>query len=277
MTAGSGTRRGADFLDMQSAVGVTKHLGGFEATSELLALCHVKEAHEVLDVGCGIGVGPAYIAKSFGCRVVGVDLSERMIGWARQRARQERVGALVELRTADVLALPFPDDRFDVVLCESVLTFVEDKARAIGECVRVTRPGGHVGLNEGLWLKEPAPEMVERVKDAIGPSVPTEEAWRSLWAASGLQDRVVRIKEADPRTEIRSRIRWIGWRWIVRAWGRALRLYLKDPAMRQSIKQQFSVPVDVFRFAGYGLFVGKKAELSGSTGGQAPSPPAVEE
>ena len=270
MTARPGTRRGGNFFDMQAAVGITKHTGGFDASRELLMLCHVQEAHEVLDVGCGIGVGPAYVAKTFGCRVVGVDLSERMIDWARRRVRQERVEALVELRTADVLALPFPDGRFDVVLCESVLAFVEDKTRAIGECVRVTKPGGHVGLNEGPWLKTPPPEMVERVKDAIGPSVPTEEAWRSLWVSSGLQDRVVQIRQVDPRAEIKSRMRWIGWPWMLRAWGRALRLYLKDPTMRQSIKQQFDVPMDVFRFAGYGLFVGKKAELVGSAGRRAP-------
>ncbi len=260
MTARPSTQRGAGFFDMQAAVGVTKHMGGLEATRELLTLCHVQDAHEVLDVGCGIGAGPAYVARTFGCRVVGVDLSDRMIGWARWRARQEGVEALVELRTADVLALPFPDDRFDVVVCESVLAFVEDKTRAIRECVRVTKPGGHVGLNEGLWLTEPPPGMAERVKDAIGPSVPAEEAWRSLWAASGLQDRVVRIRHVDPRAEIKSRIGWIGWPWMLRAWGRALRLYLKDPALRQSIKQQFGVPPDVFRYAGYGLFVGQKAE-----------------
>ena len=259
MTARPGIRQGADFFGMQAAVGVTKHMGGLAATQELLALCQVQEADEVLDVGCGIGAGPAYIAKTFGCRVVGVDLSDRMIGWARRRARQERVEDLVELRTADVLALPFPDGRFDVVVCESVLAFVADKTRAIRECVRVTKPGGHVGLNEGLWLKEPPPEMAGRVKDAIGPSVPAEQTWRSLWAASGLQDRVVRIKHVDPRAEIKSRIRWIGWPWMLRAWGRALRLYLKDPAMRQSIKQQFGVPPDVFRYAGYGLFTGTKA------------------
>jgi arsenite methyltransferase len=114
-----------------------------------------------------------------------------MIDWARQRARRERVEALVELRSADVLALPFPDDQFDIVLCESVLAFVEDKTRAISECVRVTKPGGHVGLTEGRWLTEPPPEMVEQVRAVIGPSVPTEQAWRSLWAASGLHERVV--------------------------------------------------------------------------------------
>ena len=125
------------FLDMQAHVGITKHVGGIEATDELLSLCHIQDAHEVLNVGCGIGVGSAYIAKKYHCRVVGVDISEQMITWSRRRARQERVEDKVEFRTADVLDLPFEADRFDVVFAESVLIFVEDKAPAIRECVRV--------------------------------------------------------------------------------------------------------------------------------------------
>ena len=65
------------YLDLQAYAGVTKHMGGFEATDELLSLCHIKNAQQVLDVGCGIGVGPAYMAKTYGCRVVGVDILDR--------------------------------------------------------------------------------------------------------------------------------------------------------------------------------------------------------
>lgn len=258
MTAGSGAQLGAEFFDMQAAVGISKHIGGLQATRDLLALCHIQDAREVLDVGCGIGAGPAYIAANFGCRVVGVDLSERMISWARRRVRQAGVAGLVELRTADVLALPFPDDRFDLVMAESVLTFVADKASAISECVRVTKPGGYVGLNEGLWLKQPTPEIARQVEAALGPAVPAEAAWRSLWAGSGLQDRAVQIRQVDQRAEIGSRIRWIGWPWLLRAWGRALRLSVTSPDVRRSIRQQFTVPPEVFDFAGYGLFTGRK-------------------
>ncbi len=81
------------FLDMQAEVGVTKHIGGFEATNELLSLCHIEDAREVLNAGCGIGVGSAYIAKKYDCHVVGVDISERMIEWSRRRAREEKVEA----------------------------------------------------------------------------------------------------------------------------------------------------------------------------------------
>ena len=249
---------GKKFFDMQAAVGITKHSGGFEATNGLLSLCHIEDAHEVLNVGCGIGVGPAYIAKKYNCRVVGVDISEKMIEWSRKRAKEERVEDKVEFRTADVLDLPFEADRFDIVFCESVLIFVEDKAQAIRECVRVTKPGGYVGLNEGFWTEQPSPELVALAKDAVGPCVPTIEAWQALWEASGLQERVVRTRQVDARTEVKSRIQWIGWQWLLRAWGRALRLYITNPAIRQSIKKQFDVPPEVFQYLGYGLFVGRK-------------------
>jgi len=116
MTVERNVSSGVDFLDMQARVGVTKHVGGIEATDELLSLCHIEDAREVLNVGCGIGVGPAYIAKKYNCRVVGVDISEKMIEWSRRRARAERVETKVEFRTADVLDLPFEADRFDVVI-----------------------------------------------------------------------------------------------------------------------------------------------------------------
>jgi ubiquinone/menaquinone biosynthesis C-methylase UbiE len=247
-----------DFLDMQAYVGITKHSGGIEATDELLSLCHTEDAREVLNVGCGIGVGPAHIAKKYNCHVMGVDISEKMIEWSRRRAREERVEAKVEFRTADVLDLPFEAGRFDVVICESVLIFVEDKAQAIRECVRVTKPGGYVGLNEGLWIKQPSPELATRVRDALGPFIPTLEAWQALWDASGLQERVVKICQVDARTEVKSRIRWMGWRWLLGAWGRGLRLYITNPAVRQSIKEVFDVPPEVFQYAGYGLFAGRK-------------------
>jgi ubiquinone/menaquinone biosynthesis C-methylase UbiE len=258
MTAVKNSQTNAGFLDMQAAVGVTKHVGGFAATDELLALCHFQDAREVLNVGCGIGVGPAYIAKRYDCRVVGVDISEKMLAWAQRRAAEEGVADRVEFRTADVLALPFPAERFDAVICESVLVFVDDKASAIRECVRVTRPGGYVGLNEGFWFERPAPELVARVKHAIGPAVPTLEEWEALWATAGLQDRVVQPHRVDASTEMKSRIQWIGWRWLVRAWGRALRLYFTNPAVRQAIKDQFDVPAEACQYLGYGLFVGRK-------------------
>ena len=246
------------YLDFQAEVGITKHVGGFAATDELLSLCHVADAREVLNIGCGIGVGVAYIARKFGCRVVGVDISEKMIEWSRLRAREEKALDKVEFRVADVLDLPFEAGRFDAVLVESVLAFVKDKPRAIRECVRVTRPGGYVGLNESCWMKEPSPEMIAYAQDLVG-SLPTEGTWGMLWEASGLRDRSASLHKVNARLEIRDRLNWVGRRWALRGFGKALSLYITNPGMRQSIKRFFGATgMATMQEIGYGLFVGRK-------------------
>ena len=251
---------GIQYLDMQAYVGITKHNGGFAATNELLSLCHIEEAQEVLNVGCGIGVGSAYIARKYNCRVVGVDLSEKMIEWSWQRSREEHVEDKVEFRVANVLELPYETDRFDIVFCESVLAFVEDKPRAIRECVRVAKPGGYVGLNETFWITEASAELVTRAQDSLGlgASILSAATWQGLWEESKLQDKVVRIYQIDPRKEVKDRIQWVGWRWAVKAWGRLLCMYIINPALRQSVKEMFDAPLDMIQQMGYGLFAGRK-------------------
>ena len=227
---------GIAYLGMQAYVGITKHIGGRAATDELLALCHIGQAREVLNVGCGIGISCAYIAKKHGCRVVGVDISEKMIEWSHKRAHEERVEDKVEFRVADVLDLPFDDDRFDAVLVESVIAFVDDRARAVRECIRVTRPGGYVGFNESFFTVPPTPQTSEIVRRELGVDIPLIQTWQTLWEASGLHDRVVNLHQIDARREIQDRLQWIGARWILQAFGRLFRLYLTQPAARRAIR-----------------------------------------
>lgn len=180
-----------------------------------------------------------------------------MIEWSLRRVRKEGLEDRVELVKADVLALPFEDNRFDAVLCESVLAFVGDKRRAIRECVRVTAPGGYVGVNESTWVKDPSPAIVA-MATALGTEIPTPRGWEDLWSQSGLEDRVARVRHTSVRDEVRSRIRWIGWGSLLPAWGRALRLYITNPAGRQAIKEQFSTPLEVMEHVGYEMLVGRK-------------------
>jgi arsenite methyltransferase len=247
------------YLDVQAEVGITKHLGGFSATDELLALCKVNAAKEILYIGSGIGVGPAYIARKFGCRVVAVDILEKMLAWTAQRAREDGVADKVEVRVANILALPFEPDRFDAVIVESVAAFVEDKALAIRECRKVLRPGGYVGLNEVFWTNQPTPEMIEANKRIqMGVDLLLLKDWQTLWDSSGLQERRVKTYAIDLQKELKDRVRWVGRRWSVRALGRLIRLYLTNPAARQAIKAQSKETSQAYVLMGYGLFTGKK-------------------
>jgi SAM-dependent methyltransferase len=195
---------------------------------------------------------------------VGVDISEKMVEWSRLRAREEHVGDKVEFRTADVLDLPFEPGRFDAVIVESVLAFVEDKPRALRECIRVTRPGGFVGLNETYWVQEPSPKWAARVRNSIGTAIPTITTWQALWEHSELLDKVVKLHQIDGGKEILGRMRWVGPRWALKGFGRLFALYIRQPSVRQSIKEMFDAPADAVELMGYGLLAGRK---KGSEGG----------
>lgn len=247
------------YLDLQARIGITKHNGGYPATERLLELCRVREGSQVLYVGSGIGVGPVHLARTRRCRVVASDISEQMLAWTRIRVRQGRVSHLVTTEVADVLDLPFPTARFDVVLVESVLAFVADKQQAISECVRVTRPGGWVGMNETVWRADP-PEAGRTLAadSALGTFLITRARWRALWEDSGLVDQVHEWNDLDIAQETRSRIAWIGWRWLLPAWGRVLKIVATDPTARTALKAQISYPASLVNEMGYVLSAGQR-------------------
>src|SRR5713101_6168760 len=74
--------------------------------------------HRVLDVGCGTGGWLIEAAKTYPAMslLVGVDVSGRMVEYARAQAEAQRVGDRVQFRTMDALRmLEFPTDSFDLV------------------------------------------------------------------------------------------------------------------------------------------------------------------
>ena len=247
-------------FQLQADVGVTKHMGGLKATKELIELCHINKDKYVLDIGCGVGKTPCYIAKNCGCRVVGVDISARMIAQSNERAKREGVADRVEFRVADAQSLPFEDVLFDVVIGESVIAFAEDKRRAVSEYVRVTKPGGYVGLNESIWLKEPSPEMVEYISRTTGAKteVLTSHTCEELLEGSGLRDLVVRTYKVTYLGEIINGIRRYGLRDSLMAWFRTLLLYFIRPAYRSFTKEAKSQPKALIQYLGYGIYVGRK-------------------
>jgi len=253
------------YFELQAYWGVTKHMGGMKATRELVELCRIDEAKYVLEVGCGAGITPCYIAKRYGCRVVGVDVSQRMIDRSKERARKERVEDRVRFRVADAQNLPFEEGFFDAVIGEFVTMFPEDKQRAVSEYVRVTKPGGYVGLNEGTWVKTPPPtELVEYLSRATGARLETSDGWKELLEASGLREIGVRTYRVNMLKE------WIGEirRWDLRdylgAWYRFLSLYTASPAFRRVIREKYlhglslRASLGFLEYMGYGIYVGRK-------------------
>jgi SAM-dependent methyltransferase len=125
----------------------------------------------VLEVACGTGIVTRRLRAALPAdvTVVATDLNEPMLAYARAARRLE---AGVEWRQADAQALPFPDARFDAVVCQFGLMFVPDKVAALREARRVLRPGGTLAFN--VWATF-AENPLGRIGDTvIGGFFPTD-------------------------------------------------------------------------------------------------------
>jgi ubiquinone/menaquinone biosynthesis C-methylase UbiE len=103
----------------------------------------VQPGQRVLDVAAGSG-NAAIPAALAGADVLASDLTPELLAVGEQRAAEH--GATIEWREGDAEALPFEDGAFDVVLSCVGVMFAPHHQRAADELLRVSRPGGTIGL-----------------------------------------------------------------------------------------------------------------------------------
>jgi ubiquinone/menaquinone biosynthesis C-methylase UbiE len=147
--------------------------------SELLAdTADLRAGWRVLDVACGNGNAALAAARS-GARVVGVDYVPALLVDGRERAVAE--GLDVEFQLGDAENLPAGDASFDAVLSVFGTMFAPDHQRTADEVVRVTRPGGTVGL--ASWTPDGFIGEMFRVITRHVPG-PTEVQSPLMWGTS---------------------------------------------------------------------------------------------
>ncbi|GIH92635.1 class I SAM-dependent methyltransferase [Planobispora siamensis] len=128
-------------------------------------LPHLQPGMSLLDVGCGPGTITADLAVRVAPgTVTASEVTEEALGLARAEVARRGLSG-VEFAVADVHALDFPDDSFDVVHAHQVLQHVGDPVQALREMRRVCRPGGVVAVRDSdyaafTWFPEP-PELDE--------------------------------------------------------------------------------------------------------------------
>jgi ubiquinone/menaquinone biosynthesis C-methylase UbiE len=120
------------------------------AQTALLAAADPKPGEQVLDLACGTGLISFAAAEAVGPsgRVVGTDLSGRMIERARETALERGVSNASFARM-DAERLDLPDAGFDVITCALGLMYLPEPEKALREMRRVLRPGGRLAL--AIW------------------------------------------------------------------------------------------------------------------------------
>jgi ubiquinone/menaquinone biosynthesis C-methylase UbiE len=119
----------------------------------------------VLEVGVGTGKNfPYHPAEA---EVTGIDLSNRMLIRARQKAGQ--LGRPIELREMDAQGLDFPNDSFDAATATFVFCSVPDPVQGLRELGRVVKPNGRIVLLEHVRIDRPG--LIGKLMDLLDPLV----------------------------------------------------------------------------------------------------------
>src|SRR5881394_4448635 len=98
----------------------------------------------ILEVGVGTGISlPDYARHN---SIVGIDISAPMLRKAQERVAEHGLSNVEALAVMDAKHLAFPDDAFDVVVAQYVITTVPNPEATLDEFARVLKPGGEIVL-----------------------------------------------------------------------------------------------------------------------------------
>lgn len=124
----------------------------------------------LLELAAGTGVVTRQLAQALPPEVsiVATDLSQPML----DQAAATRTARPVEWHQADAQRLPFPDEAFDVVVCQFGVMFFPDKARAFAEARRVLRPRGQFIFS--VWDRIEENELTDTILQAVRPLLPDD-------------------------------------------------------------------------------------------------------
>lgn len=208
-------RRAADLYtlinELQSGMQQTIHYHlGFQYATEALADkltdVGVDSSWQLLDICCGWGVPTRFLASRFGCRITGIDITQRSIDLARQFTEETEVESLITFQQGSALDLPLDSGEIDLVWSQDGFCHVPNRPHLLVECFRVLRPGGHLVFSDWMRGEFITPSEFDAFSSAWSfPGLETSDSYRALLAEAGFrivsQEEVGREYAAAGETE----------------------------------------------------------------------------
>ena len=166
--------------------------GGARTTDDLCARLgsSLRPGVRVLDVGSGIGGAAFHLAKTYGAKVIGIDLAEEMVAVAHERAGELGMEDSVQFVLGDVLEEKFAEP-FDIIWSRDAFMHIPDKARLFSRLYDLSAPGGRLVITDYARGKTPGSPEFEKYIETTGYNVVEPEAYGRLLEAAGFTDVVV--------------------------------------------------------------------------------------
>lgn len=161
--------------------------GDRASTERALAMLPTLTSEQrILDVGCGSGAQTLDLARACAARIVAVDIHEPFIRDLERRLEQAGLADRVQSQVADMAALPFADETFDVVWSEGAI-FVIGFAAGLAAWKPLLRPGGFLVVSELCWLTKARVRELEDFFLSEGGDIGSIDERREAIAGTGYE------------------------------------------------------------------------------------------
>jgi ubiquinone/menaquinone biosynthesis C-methylase UbiE len=175
------------YLDFLSKFGVSgAHPGGIKLTKKIFEDEKINQFSRILDVGCGTGQTAAHLAARYGAKVTGMDFNPIMVEKAKNRMIKYQLP--VEIIQGSIENCPLPDSKYDFIISESVLSFV-NKPRALKEIFRLLTHDGRFIANELTVNRKIGKNYEEEIKRFYGlDTILMDKEWITLFEQTGFKN-----------------------------------------------------------------------------------------
>jgi sarcosine/dimethylglycine N-methyltransferase len=144
----------------------------------------------VLDLGSGYGGSMRWLAKTFACRCVALNLSEVENQRARQMNEAQGVAALIDVVDASFERLDFPDASFDVLWSQDAILHSGAREQVLREAARVLKPGGEFVMTDPMQADDCPAGVLQPILERIHlQSLGSPRFYREAAVRAGLEDR----------------------------------------------------------------------------------------
>jgi sarcosine/dimethylglycine N-methyltransferase len=167
------------------------HPEAMEHTNEIMSgLANLGPAISVLDLGCGYGSTARYLARTHGCRVTGINISEKELELAGQRAAEAGLERFLSFEPGDFHDLRYDNESFDVVWSQEAFLHGADKRLIISEARRVLVDSGVLIFTDVVVKSDTPATDRARIYDRIrSPEMWDSEDYRVCLAEQGFHVR----------------------------------------------------------------------------------------
>lgn len=121
----------------------------------------------VLDLGSGMGGTARYLAETFGCMVVGLNLSEAENNLHRKKNKERGLDHMIDVVDGNFESVPYSDASFDVVWSQDAILHSPDRRQVLSEAARVLKKGGEFVFTDPMQTEDAYEEFLQPILKRI--------------------------------------------------------------------------------------------------------------